>query len=323
MPFKSWDWIMDGSRQAIRAEKQRRKNRVIGNIALFMSIIILVVSVSVVAFPLIQQTHANSQIDAQARQAASVAAGFPYTDRTQIIQQAVAYNERLAQSGQPIMGEAVDPFTGETGDFSGEEDPEYQNLLNIDGQGTMGRILIPEINVDLPVKHGASQETLERNAGHLHGSSLPVGGEDTHAVITGHSNMPHASLFTRLSELRIGDMFYFEVLGQTLAYKVTGTEKVNPDQVDSLRIQDGKDLMTLVTCAGQGNTKRLLVTGERTKDLSFDPSIMDRQAEGRNTATMTAGIILIPGLIGAGVYERTRKNTIGDLPPQHSKTRKV
>lgn len=323
MPFKSWDWIMDGSRQAIRAAKQRRRNRIVGNIALIVSVLIFLASIGVIAFPFIQQTHANNQIDTRAREAAAIAAGFPYTDKNTIIQQAVAYNEKLAESGQPVMGETVDPFTGKTGDFSGAEDKEYTSILNIDGQGTMGRILIPEIGVDLPVKHGASQEILEENAGHLHGSSLPVGGKNTHSVITGHSNMSNASLFTRLSELRVGDMFYFEVLGQTLAYKVTGTEKVDPDQVDSLRIQDGKDLMTLVTCAGQGNTKRLLVTGERTKDLSFDPSVMDRQAEGRNTATMTTGIILIPGFIGAGVYGRARKNTIGDLPPQHSKHRTV
>ena len=319
MPFKSWSWIMDGSRQAIRAEKTRKRNRLVGNLAMFMSVIILLASLGVIIIPFIQQDQMNQRIDEQAREAAEIAAGFPYTDKTLMTRQAVEYNERLARSGQPIMGEAVDPFTGETGDFSGEEDSEYQNLLNIDGQGTMGRILIPEINVDLPIKHGASQDVLEHNAGHLHGSSLPIGGENTHAVITGHSNMANATLFTDLGRLQIGDMFYIEILGQTLAYKVTGTDTVNPDQVDSLRIQPGKDLVTLVTCSGQGNTKRLLVTGERTTTFNFDPTMMDQRNDGKRAATSTAGIILIPSLVGASAYGWHRRSKTGFFPPRHAR----
>ena len=127
----------------------------------------------------------------------------------------------------------------------------------------MGELLIPKISVDLPIMHGAGQDVLEHAAGHLAGTSLPVGGKNTRAVITGHSNLKGATLFTRLGELEKGDPFYIKVMGNTLAYRVNDIRIVSPTDTKALKIRKGRDEVTLLTCTGQGNTLRLLVTGER------------------------------------------------------------
>lgn len=120
-----------------------------------------------------------------------------------------------------------------------------------------------QISVDMPIMHGAGQDVLEHAAGHLAGTSLPVGGKNTRAVITGHSNLKGATLFTRLGELEKGDPFYIKVMGNTLAYRVNDIRIVSPTDTKALKIRKGRDEVTLLTCTGQGNTLRLLVTGER------------------------------------------------------------
>ena len=125
---------------------------------------------------------------------------------------------------------------------------------------------IPCINVNLPVFHGTAASTLERGIGHLEGSSLPVGGKSTHAVLTGHTGLNNAKLFTDLTEVKEGDLFFLHTLGKTLAYRVINIEVVLPEETQDLLIQSGRDLATLVTCTPYGvNSHRLFVTGIRTK----------------------------------------------------------
>lgn len=144
-------------------------------------------------------------------------------------------------------------FDGKTkGDFEGDD--EYRRQLSVNGLDAMGELLVPKISVDLPIMHGA---------GHLAGTSLPVGGKNTRAVITGHSNLKGATLFTRLGELEKGDPFYIKVMDATLAYRVNDIRIVSPTDTKALKIRKGRDEVTLLTCTGQGNTLRLLVTGER------------------------------------------------------------
>lgn len=153
-------------------------------------------------------------------------------------------------------------FDGKTkGDFEGDD--EYRRQLSVNGLDAMGELLIPKISVDLPIMHGAGQDVLAHAAGHLAGTSLPVGGKNTRAVITGHSNLKGATLFTRLGELEKGDPFYIKVMGNTLAYRVNDIRIVSPTDTKALKIRKGRDEVTLLTCTGQGNTLRLLVTGER------------------------------------------------------------
>lgn len=163
------------------------------------------------------------------------------------------YNENLA--GDPVH----DPFVPGSGYALPDN---YLDVLNIDG--VMGRITIPKIGVDLPIYHGTDAETLEKGVGHIESTSLPIGGEYRHAVLTGHRGLPSAELFTRLDELEPGDQFYLHVLDATLAYQVDQILTVEPQELETLVAEPGQDYVTLVTCTPYGiNTHRMLVRGTR------------------------------------------------------------
>jgi sortase A len=147
---------------------------------------------------------------------------------------------------------------------SGVRDPAYEKLLNLNKDGIMGEIDIPSIDVELPIYHYTSENVLKKGAGHLPGSSLPIGGKNTHAVIFAHRGLPSAKLFTDLNLLKKGDHFYIKVLGKTLEYKVDHIVTVKPRNTKYLAIRKDKDYVTLVTCTPYGiNTERLLVRGTR------------------------------------------------------------
>lgn len=160
------------------------------------------------------------------------------------------YNRRLA--------ETPDAF------YRPEEVSGYTDTLDVSGTGIMGYITISKIGVELPVYHGTSDGVLQVAAGHLEGSSLPVGGAGTHAVISAHRGLPSAKLFTNLDELEVGDTFTITVLDRTLTYEVDNISIILPTETDSLKVSEGKDYITLMTCTPYGiNTHRLLVRGRR------------------------------------------------------------
>ena len=168
---------------------------------------------------------------------------------------AVAYNKAITPgtAGETYSQEAI---------LAASED--YDSQLNLSGSGIMGYVKIPKIQVELPIYHGTGSDSLERGTGHLLGSSLPVGGESVHTIITGHSGMASQKMFTDLEQLEIGDVFYLHVLDAVLAYQVYFKEPVVPHDSSRLGIIQGKDLCTLITCYPTGvNTHRLLVQGER------------------------------------------------------------
>lgn len=177
-------------------------------------------------------------------------------------QRAQIYNENLA--GDPVH----DPFVA----GSGYALPtNYTSVLNITDDGIMAYISIPKISVYLPIYHGTSSETLEKGVGHIQSTSLPIGGQSTHCVLTGHTGLPSAELFTRLDELNIGDIFYIHVLNEVLTYKVYETKIILPDEIGELQINSKNDYITLVTCTPYGvNTHRLLVKAERTEYEEYD-----------------------------------------------------
>ena len=145
-----------------------------------------------------------------------------------------------------------------------EASVDYEKQLNIAGNGTMGYVEIPNINVNLPIYHGTSNDSLERGIGHLLGSSLPVGGESTHAILTAHSGMASQKMFSDLDLMKIDDVFYIDVLNERLAYQVDAIFTVLPHETEQLQIVAGEDYCTLVTCTPFGvNTHRLLVRGTR------------------------------------------------------------
>ena len=171
------------------------------------------------------------------------------------LKKAEAYNEALLPCVLP------DSFA--LAESSGV-DPVYMNTLNIAGDEMMGSVEIPKINIKIPIYHTTEEEVLNKGAGHLEGSSLPVGGANTHAVISAHRGLPSASLFTDLDQMKVGDHFLLHVLDETLCYEVDKISVVKPEDTSALAVEDGQDLVTLLTCTPYGvNTERLLVRGHR------------------------------------------------------------
>ena len=178
------------------------------------------------------------------------------TKRIEAKELAVAYNQTILPGAQD-----EDSFSNEAL-LNAIED--YVGLLNLAGDGIMGYVEIPKIGVSLPIYHGTNNSTLERGVGHLLGSSLPVGGASTHSVLTAHSGMATQKLFSDLDRMKIGDVFYLDVLGERLAYQVDQIKTVLPYDTTYLQTEIGSDFCTLVTCTPFGvNTHRLLVRGTR------------------------------------------------------------
>ena len=192
--------------------------------------------------------------------------------------EAQEYNEKLAKQDSIFM-------------LPEAQKKEYTKLLDISGTGIMGYIEIPSIRCSLPIYHGTEESALQIAVGHLEWSSLPVGGESTHCVLSGHRGLPSAKLFTNLDQLKEGDVFLLRVLDEVLTYEVDQILIVEPQETDSLTIEEGKDLCTLVTCTPYGiNTHRLLVRGHRIENL-----------EDANSIYVTADAMQIEPLIVAPV----------------------
>ena len=216
--------------------------------------VLFVVGIAIAAYPFVSnwfyQTQAGSTIE-QYDQAAL--AGSP--------EEHDAAFERAREYNQALVGQTVpDVFAIR----EGTTDPEYESQLNIMGNLMMGYIEIPAIDVHLPIYHYSDEVSLSKGCGHIFGSSLPVGGESSHAVITAHRGLPTAAMFTDLDQVREGDRFFLKILDRTLAYEVDRIEVVDPADTRSLAIERGSDYVTLVTCTPYGvNTDRLLVRGHR------------------------------------------------------------
>lgn len=200
------------------------------------------------------------------------------------------YNENTP--GAPIL----DPWLARV---SQNNNPYQAYLAQLNVLDQMGQLLIPKINVNLPIYHGTETQTLERGIGHLYGSSLPVGGPGTHAVLTGHTGLTTATLLDHLDQLQVGDAFYLNVAGQRMKYVINSTIVVEPSEVETLRAQAGKDLVTIITCTPYGiNSHRLLVTGERAPlddptEAQFTPGFMLTWSLWMIIAMAAAGIMLV------------------------------
>lgn len=185
--------------------------------------------------------------------------------REQMLADARAYNDALAASS------GATPQAPEGGEPAQVGEDAYESLLNLNGDGMMGYIIIPKMNVELPIYHTVEERVLQSGVGHMESSSLPVGGPSTHAALSGHRGLPSAKLFTDLDQMEVGDQFFIKVLGETLAYEVHSVETVLPHEVDSLAIQEGEDLVTLITCTPYGiNSHRLLVHAHR---IPYEPQM--------------------------------------------------
>ena len=176
----------------------------------------------------------------------------------------------------------------------------YAQTLDISGTGIMGYITIPKISVELPIYHGTDEGVLQVAAGHLEGSSLPVGGAGTHAVISAHRGLPSAKLFTNLDELEVGDRFTITVLNRVLTYEVDQISIVLPTEIDQLLLTEGMDYVTLMTCTPYGiNTHRLLVRGKRVETTESQKHIRVAADAFRIEPIIVAPILAIPMLLAA------------------------
>lgn len=252
------------------------------------------------------EKSAGSTIKSYEKQAKT----YDQKQKEQAFRKAEEYNKDLIKS----VVQLTDPFKVKK---SNGETLIYNNILNIDHSGVMGYLEIPCISVNLPIYHGTDAEILERGVGHLAASSIPVGGKSTHSVLTGHTGLSSAKLFTDLTEMKKEDLFFIHVLDRTLAYKVDQISVVRPEDTRKLQIVKGKDYVTLVTCTPYGvNDHRLLVRGVRTKYVkkqrsSIRPRNQDSQWMRTYKKAIAIGLMIVTALILLGkVFQKLhRKKT--------------
>lgn len=230
----------------------KRKLAVCGIVLIFLA------GIGVLSYPLVSSVINNYVSRSSVEEYTKKVAQLPDQKAGELIEEAKKYNNSL--SNNLIL---TDPFDQEAFQKIGAD---YQKVLNINDDGLIGYIDIPKINVYLPIYHGTDSKVLAKGAGHLQNTSLPVGGESTHSVISAHSAYPCETFFDYLTDMQVGDEFYIHILDRTLKYQVDQIEVILPEEVNSLRIVKGEDLVTLLTCTPYSvNTHRLLVRGKRVE----------------------------------------------------------
>ena len=246
---------------------------------------ILLIGLSLLLYPTVSDYwnsfHSSRAISAYAEDVANL----DEAQYEEMWSAARAYNRALAERSTNFA-------------LSDAQKEEYEKLLDISGVGIMGYLEIPELNMSLPIYHGTEESVLQIAAGHLEWSSLPVGGESSHCVISGHRGLPSAKLFTDLDKLQEGDVFVLRVLDEVLTYEVDQIRVVEPSQVSDLEIVEGSDLCTLVTCTPYGiNTHRLLVRGHRIENIQESQTIRVTSDAMQIEPLIVAPIVATPVLL--------------------------
>ena len=243
-----------GGRTARRG-KGRSEGRITDRLFTIILVSVMLAGIGLLAYPSLadywNSFHQSRAVMSYAEHVSDMNA----EEYDRLLSEAKAYNERFVENGLNWH-------------LTEEEKAEYESVLDVDGSGVIGYIRIPKIDVMLPVYHGTEENVLQTSIGHLEGSSLPVGGESTHCLLSGHRGLPSARLFTDLDQLREGDTFTITVLNDTLTYEVDQIRIVLPEDMSDLNIDAGADYATLVTCTPYGiNTHRLLVRGHRIPNV--------------------------------------------------------
>ena len=255
------------------------------HITTIVLVLILLVGLSLLLYPSVSDYwnsfHSSRAISAYAEDVANL----DEAQYEEMWSAARAYNRALAERSTNFA-------------LSDAQKEEYEKLLDISGVGIMGYLELPELNMSLPIYHGTEESVLQIAAGHLEWSSLPVGGESSHCVISGHRGLPSAKLFTDLDKLQEGDVFVLRVLDEVLTYEVDQIRVVEPSQVSDLEIVEGSDLCTLVTCTPYGiNTHRLLVRGHRIENIQESQSIRVTSDAMQIEPLIVAPIVATPVLL--------------------------
>jgi len=253
-------------------------------------LLIFILGLAILLYPAISDAW-NARVQSQAIVAYEDAlANLTQEDYTAYFDEADKYNAAVAELNYPLMYYA---------DLDLREDlTPYRDVLNIQGHGIFGYINIDKIGVHLPVYHGTAESVLAIAVGHVEGTSVPAGGPGTHTVLSAHRGLPSAKLFTDLDEMAVGDVFTITVLDRVLTYEVHEIQIVLPNEVDSLYVQDGEDLCTLVTCTPYGiNTHRLLVHAHRIETVEEKPEIYVPADAYMIDSLIVTPIVAIPMLL--------------------------
>lgn len=248
------------------------------NFTTIFLVLILLVGLSLLLYPSVSDYWNSLHQSRAIAEYAEQVANLDEAQYQKLLEAALAYNTSLKESGNGWI-------------LSDEQKEQYESLLNVSGTGVMGYIEIPMIQCSLPIYHGTEESVLQIAIGHLEWTSLPVGGESTHCVLSGHRGLPSAKLFTNLDKLVEGDVFMLRVLNEVLTYEVDQILIVEPQETNELQITEGEDYCTLVTCTPYGiNSHRLLVRGHRIENM-----------EEANNVHVTADAMQIEPLIVAPI----------------------
>ena len=271
--------------------------------------ILLLAGILVLLYPVFATQYNNARQERIASEFSAVAEQAGPDAVAESLRRADEYNLKASES--PILDPWLDAQRPGTAQYQ-----DYLSQLNLND--VMATIKIPSIDVNLPIYHGTDTATLDKGVGHLFGTALPVGGESTHTVLTGHTGLGNATMFDQLTSVKMGDYFYIETAGRHLKYQVTDIRVVLPHETESLNKVDGKDLATLITCTPYGiNTHRLLVTGERVP--MDDAAVAAEAAQVKGTVmkpwmiAVIAAVVLIL-VVSAVIWLRSR--TRKDEDPQ-------
>ena len=260
-----------------------KKNK--NNFFIFLIVFIFLTGISMVLYPYLSQYLYEKNSAKVINDYQHVTNKLSNETITQELEKCYKYNNEILNNYMIL----TDPF--DPNSFPVTEQ-NYKDLLNFDD--VMANIQIPAINVNLPIYHGTSEKILKKGVGHLENTSLPVGGNGTHAVLSAHRGLASAKLFTDLNKLKSGDKIIINVLNETLVYEVYDIEIVDPDNVDSLRAVQNQDIITLVTCTTYGiNTQRLLVHARRTEDLNSSNNINNNEIQNNFNVQNLIILILI------------------------------
>lgn len=273
---------------------KKEKNK-IDKVVLVIALIFIIVGGCIFLYPNVSNYFAEKNQTEAIREYSEAVSNFNQEKIDEELQKAQTYNENL--SGEPVH----DPFV----EGSGYAMPKnYKEVLNIAEDGVMAYVEIPKISVYLPIYHGTSSEVLEKGVGHIESTSLPIGGISTHSVLTGHTGLPSAELFTRLDELVEGDIFYIHILNEVLTYKVYEIKVILPDEISELQITSGKDYVTLVTCTPYGvNSHRLLVKAERTEYKEYNDETKENTSNiNENSGNTGKNYYLMGVIIGIIIF---------------------
>ena len=264
--------------------------------------ILLLAGILVLLYPVFATQYNNYRQETIASQFSAVAQDAGPDAVAENLRRADEYNATAAES--PILDPWLDAQRPDTAPYQ-----EYLSQLNLND--VMATIKIPAINVNLPIYHGTESATLDKGIGHLFGTALPVGGDSTHTVLTGHTGLGTATMFDQLTSLKEGDIFYIEVPGRHLKYQVTDIRVVLPNETETLNKVEGKDLATLITCTPYGiNTHRLLVTGERVPMDEATAAAEAAQVKGAVLKPWMIAILIAVAiilLVSAIIWARSRK----------------